>query len=153
MNVSELMSFFNESLYVPDIKAKEKKNVLKELIQPLVKINRVASPGLVLETLMRRETLGSTGLGKGVAVPHCRTLAVRDINVVVGLSEKGVEYQAVDKKKVQLFFLIIAPPQEDKNLYLPLLGKIVEMVRDGKTRKALLKSSDYATFLDVIQGG
>lgn len=153
MNGSDLISFFDESLFIPEIKAKEKKSALKELIQPLVKNNFITSPGLVFETLMKRETLGSTGLGKGVAVPHCRTLAVKEVHVVVGLSAKGVDYQAVDKKKVHIFFLILAPPQEDKNLYLPFLGQIVEMVRDGKKRKALLKSNDFNTFLDAIQGG
>jgi len=153
MKLSELSSFFDESLFIPEMKAKDKKSALKELIQPLMKNNKIASPGLVFETLMKRETLGSTGLGKGVAVPHCRTLAVTEVNVVVGFSDKGIDFEAIDKKKVHIFFLIIAPPQEDKNLYLPFLGKVVELVRDTKTRKALLKINDYSAFLEIIQGG
>lgn len=105
-----------------------------------------------MENLFKRETLGSTGIGKGVAIPHCRSLAVSEILIIVGISEEGVHYAAIDKKKVHLFFLIIAPPQEKSNLYLPILGKIVEIVRDSKKRRSLMKAENYTTFLKVITG-
>ena len=81
------------------------------------------------------------------------TLAVTDLHITVGISREGIDFEAVDRKKVYVFFLIIAPPHDEFNRYLPLLGKIVELVRDGKKRKALLKAEDFESFKKVIQGG
>jgi len=128
-----------------------KNDILEELVKPLIDTGKIRNKHVLLETLLKRETLGSTGIGKSVALPHCRTLAISQICVVVGISQKGIDYNAIDKKKVKLFFLIVAPPQEKINQYLPLLGKIVEIVRDNKNRKNLLKTENYTDFMEIIQ--
>ncbi len=153
MNSTELADLFRKGFFIPDLVSDSKAKVLEEMVQVLVDAGKVKSKSLVLETLKKRETLGSTGIGKGVAIPHSRTLAVSRIHIVVGISRKGINYDAVDKKKVHLFFLILAPPQEDVNRYLPVLGKIVELMRDSKIRRSLMKSKDFSSFLNVIQGG
>jgi len=153
MNSTELKDFFQEGFFLKNISSETKSDVLKELVQPLVDRGKIKNARLVLEILNKRETLGSTGIGKGVAIPHCRTLVVSDIHIVVGISKKGIRYDAIDKKEVHLIFLIVAPPQEKSNLYLPILGKIVEMVHDSKTRKALMKAEDFSSFIKAIQGG
>ena len=153
MNSTELADLFREGFFLPELASNSKAEVLEELVQVLVDAGKVKSKSLVLETLNKRETLGSTGIGKGVAIPHSRTLAVSQIHIVVGISKKGINYDAIDKKKVHLFFLILAPPQENVNRYLPVLGKIVELMRDSKIRHSLMKVKDFASFLDVIQGG
>lgn len=153
MDIHKLIDLLRDGWFLPDLGSETKEKVLEELLQPLVDDKRVKSKDLVLEILNKRETLGSTGIGKGVAIPHCRTLAASDVNVVIGISAKGVRYDAVDGKKVHLFFLIVAPPHEESNSYLPILGKIVEMVRDKKVRKALVKMRDFQSFLDVIEKG
>jgi PTS system nitrogen regulatory IIA component len=150
MNTQKLINFFKEDLFMPKLKSHSKDAVLAELIEPLVENGYVKNRDILLETLKKRETLGSTGIGKGVAIPHCRTLAVSSIFIVIGLSREGIEYQAMDKKKVHLFFMIVAPPQEETNLYLPVLGKIVEVVRDSKFRRKLLKIKDYASLIEIF---
>ena len=150
MNINTLSKYFSEDLFLVDLKANSKEKVLAELIEPLIQKSFVKNKMILLETLKRRETLGSTGIGKGVAIPHCRTLAVSTIHIVVGVSKSGIEYEAIDKKKVHLFFMIVAPPQEETNLYLPILGKIVEIVRDAKYRQKLLKAKDFQTFVEVF---
>jgi mannitol/fructose-specific phosphotransferase system IIA component (Ntr-type) len=153
MKITELNKYLNNGLFLPDLKADSKPSVMEELVQRLVDNNFVKSKGLVLDTLSKRETLGSTGIGKGVAVPHCRTLAVSDVYIVVGISRKGVDFDASDKKKVNLFFLIVAPPLDGHNLYLPILGKVVEMVRDAKLRQAMISADNYSSFIKIFQGG
>jgi len=152
MKITELVKMFRQDLFLPGLKNPSKALVMEELVQPLVTEGLVKSKGLVLETLSKRETLGSTGIGKGVAVPHCRTLAVSDVHIVVGISKNGVDFNAIDKKPVHLFFLIVAPPIDGDNLYLPILGKIVETVRDTKLRQAMAGARDFATFLKIFQG-
>lgn len=153
MNNLEFIGFLKEKLFLPDLTSRTKKEVLKELIEPLVKSGHLMNRNLILDTLLNRETLGSTGIGKGVAIPHCRTLTVTETAIIVGFSKKGLSYDSIDKKKVQLFFLIIAPPNDESNLYLPILGKIVEMVRDTKMRNAMLKAEDFESFSTVIKKG
>ena len=153
METKALIKFFTESHFIPELKSNNQSDILEELVEPLVDSGRIKSRDLLLDVLRKRETLGSTGIGKGIAVPHCRSLSAQELFIVVGISKKGVEYKAVDGKKVQLFFLIVAPPQDKSNEYLPVLGKIVELVRDTKIRRAILKSTDFTSFIDSIGGG
>jgi len=151
MDKVNLAKFFREELFIPSLKSKTKKNVIKELIHPLIKLNVIKNESILYQTLIKRETLGSTGIGKGVAVPHCRTLTVSDIYIVYGLSKKGIPFDAIDNKDVHIFFLIVAPPQDKNNRYLPLLGKIVEIVKDSKMHKALSKIEDYNSLIEIIK--
>jgi nitrogen PTS system EIIA component len=153
MKITELVKILKPDLFIPEMKSGTKPAVMDELVQPLVAGGFVKSKGLVIETLSKRETLGSTGIGKGVAVPHCRTLAVSDLHIVVGVSKKGVDFEAIDKKPAHLFFLIVAPPIDGNNLYLPVLGKVVESVRDSKLRQAMIGAADFGSFLKAMQGG
>ena len=125
--------------FVENLKGANKETILKALLKPLRENKQLNRPELLLETLKKRETLGSTGLGKQIAIPHCRTLTVSELLIVIGYSKEGIDWQAFDRKPVRLFFLIIAPPQEKQNIYLPVLGKICELIRDNKLRKNLLK--------------
>lgn len=80
--------------------------------------------------LIRREILGSTGYGSGIAIPHCRTLAVSRLRLAFGVHRRGVAMHAMDGNPVRVFFLIVAPPIEVSNQYLPLLGRIAQLVRE-----------------------
>jgi nitrogen PTS system EIIA component len=152
MLASELARYLHPDCYLPDLTSTTKNEVIEELIGPLIATGVLKNSNLVLETLKKRETLGSTGIGKGVAIPHCRTLAVSKIHIVCGVSKKGIEYDATDKKKVNLFFLILAPPNDEANRYLPILGTLVERIRDSKTRQALIGAKDFTDFVQVIGG-
>ena len=89
--------------------------------------------------------------GRGVAVPHGRTLAITRLAVVFARSAEGVEFDAMDGKPVHLLFLTVAPPQERSNLYLPVLGKIVEMVKSVKSRRRLLAAADYEEVAEILE--
>lgn len=79
--------------------------------------------------LKRRELLGSTGVGRGIAIPHCRSLALSRLRLAFGIHRAGLEYDAVDHKPAHIFFLIVAPPNEVSNQYLPVLGKIAQFAQ------------------------
>ncbi len=151
MNTGELIKYFSGDRFIPQLQSNTKDDVLKELVKPLLDLGVIKNKNVILETLKKRETLGSTGIGHGIAIPHCRTLAVQDVQVVIGISKDGVEYNAIDEKPVYLFFLIAAPPQEISNQYLPILGKIVEMLRSSKTRKALMNAASYDELMKAIK--
>ena len=150
MNGNAFLSLFKENYFITDLKGTGKESVLEALLAPLKADHLLNQPELLLETLKKRETLGSTGIGKQIAIPHCRTLTVSELLIVIGYSKNGVDWQAIDKKPVHLFFLIIAPPQEKQNIYLPVLGKMCELVRDNKLRKNLLKTDNFQEFIRLI---
>jgi mannitol/fructose-specific phosphotransferase system IIA component (Ntr-type) len=101
--------------------------------------------------LQRRETLGSTGVGRGIAIPHCRSNVVSRLRLAFGHHPTGIEYQAIDSRPVHDFFLIVAPPLEISNQYLPVLGKIAQLAKepDVPDRLAALQSAD--DFLRLLE--
>ncbi len=137
-----LTDFFTPDSISVDLGGTSKDEILAELVG-LLRLDERASDTL-LRMLQRRETLGSTGVGRGVAIPHCRSLVVPRLRLAYGHCTRGVEYQAIDQQPVHDFFLIVAPPLEISNLYLPVLGKIAQFAKDADLarRLAALQSAD-----------
>ncbi len=152
MDFEKLSTFFSEELFIANLNGISRDEIFKEMTKALEDNGKIKNHKLVLETIKKRETLGSTAIGKKVAIPHCRSLAVSSVHIVVGISRQGIIYDA-NKKRVNLIFLIVAPPKEKSNVYLPILGKIVEMIKDNKIRRSLMKAEDFQSFIEVIQGG
>ncbi len=92
----------------------------------------------------RREKLGSTGIGRGVAIPHCRSLAVNRLGLAYGGHRAGVDFGAVDGRPVRHLFLIVAPPVEVSVQYLPVLGRIAQFARapDVPAKLAAIQSPE-----------
>ena len=91
-------------------------------------------------------------IGKQVAIPHSRSLGCNELTVIFARVPKGIKFDAVDKKPVHLVFMILAPYQDKGNRYLPLLGKIVETVKDDKRRKKLIDTDSFDEFLKILEG-
>ncbi|NIR71326.1 PTS sugar transporter subunit IIA [candidate division KSB1 bacterium] len=153
MKRADLIHYFSEDLFIPNLKSKTKEDTFAEFANRFVKSKIIRKKNLVLELLKKRETLGSTGIGKGVAIPHGRTTAVLEVKIAFGKSGEGMDFEAVDKKPVHLIFMVMAPPHDENNRYLPILGKLVELLSDSKFRKQLLKVERYDEFVEVFKGG
>jgi mannitol/fructose-specific phosphotransferase system IIA component (Ntr-type) len=152
MDNPDLASFFHEDLYIPNLAAKDKNDTLEQMVDHLVKARGLDYGNVILNTLQEREKLGSTGIGKQVAIPHSRSLGCNDLTVIFARLPKAIKFDAVDKKSVHLVFMILAPYQDKGNRYLPLLGKIVEMVKDNKRRKKLIDTDSFEDFLKILEG-
>jgi PTS system nitrogen regulatory IIA component len=108
------------------------------------------SAATIVRQLLRREMLGSTGFGNGIAIPHCRTLAVSRLRLAFGRHEAGIPWQAMDNRPVHVIFLIVAPPAEMSNQYLPLLGRIAQFVQDPQVPRALRELRSEEDFWKLI---
>jgi mannitol/fructose-specific phosphotransferase system IIA component (Ntr-type) len=150
MTNQEFLSLFEEQLYIQELDADNKKEVLEEFVELLHKEGRIVDKEIVLDMLLRRENLGSTALGKGLAIPHGRTLTTRNLVVAVGKCTQGLDFKAPDGEPVHLFFLIIAPYRDKQNMYLPTLGKIAEFFRKEEMKEKILQVSCFEEFLDVL---
>jgi mannitol/fructose-specific phosphotransferase system IIA component (Ntr-type) len=137
-----LREFFSSDAIDLNLRGQSKEELLAELVGLLRMDER--SSGTLLRIIQRRENLGSTGIGRGIAIPHCRSLVVSRLRLAFGHRKQGVEYQAIDNKPVCHFFLIVAPPLEISNQYLPVLGRIAQFAKepDVPDRLAALRSSD-----------
>lgn len=100
--------------------------------------------------LVRREILGSTGYGNGIAIPHCRTLAVNRLRLACGVHRRGVAMNAMDGNPVHVFFLIVAPPMEVSNQYLPVLGRIAQLVREPEVPARLATLANHDELLRLF---
>src|SRR5436189_6325725 len=123
-----MRAFFAEDAINLQLQSTSKDDVLKELVG-LLKLDDKSEQTLV-KMLKRRETLGSTGIGQNIAIPHCRALAVNRLRVACGRKLDGFDCSALDSKPVHYFFLIVAPPLEVSNQYLPVLGKIAQLAQE-----------------------
>ncbi len=144
----ELREFFSEDVVKLDLDGAGKDDILKELIA-LLKLPE-KSEGILFKMLKRRENLGSTGIGRGIAIPHCRSLVVNRLRVAFGRKSPGIEFKAIDDKPVSFFFLIVAPPLEVSNQYLPVLGKIAQLCRAADVPDRLIKMQSPAEFLELL---
>jgi mannitol/fructose-specific phosphotransferase system IIA component (Ntr-type) len=145
----ELQAFFDKNAIRLDLSAGSKDEVLRELIHLLDVDERTS--GILFKMLKRRESLGSTGIGRGIAIPHCRSLVVNRLKIAYGRADRAVEYRAIDGKPVNNFFLIVAPPNETSNDYLPVLGKLALFARDPDVPKLLAHLQSPDELLDLLQ--
>ena len=152
MEKSDLSKYFHEALFLSEMKASNKDDALEELLDLFVQEKYLRNKDIVLEMLKTRETLGSTGIGKGIAIPHGRTTAASDVLIAFGKSTNGIEFDAIDEKPSHLFFMVIAPPQDEGNAYLPILGSLVTTLNEEENREKLLQVSSYDEFLPIITG-
>ncbi|MBI4541513.1 MAG: PTS sugar transporter subunit IIA [Gemmatimonadetes bacterium] len=143
-----LRDFFSANAVSLALTAKTKDDVLKELIG-LLRLDE-KSEGMLFRMLKRRENLGSTGIGRGIAIPHCRSLVVSRLRVAFGRKVEGVDYKAIDGKPAQFFFLIVAPPLEVSNQYLPVLGKIAQFAKEEDVPRRLLEIAAPEEFFSLI---
>jgi len=147
--VIKLRDFLSESDVYLSLQAQTKEELLRELVSHLG--SGPENTGLLLRLIQRRESLGSTGIGRGVAIPHCRTQLVPRLRVVFGRKPGGLSWDAVDGQPVSYVFLLAAPPVEVSNDYLPVLGRIAELVKEPDVPERLGQVKSPAEFLGLLE--
>ena len=106
---------------------------------------------MLYKMLRRRENLGSTGIGRGIAIPHCRSLVVSKLRVAFGRKSAGIDFSAIDNLPVRYFFVIVAPPLEVSNQYLPVLGKIAQFAKEADVPLRLEAITQQEEFLKLLE--
>jgi nitrogen PTS system EIIA component len=144
-----LKDFFSPGAITLNLRGTSKEEILAELVGLLGMDER--SSGTLLRIIQRRENLGSTGIGRGIAIPHCRSLVVNRLRLAFGRRNDGVEYQAIDGKPVCYFFLIVAPPLEISNQYLPVLGKIAQFAKETDVPDRLNAIQSAEEFFGLLE--
>jgi len=144
-----LRDFFSTETIQLDLKAETKDDALKELASLFGLDDK--SEAILYKMLKRRENLGSTGIGRGIAIPHCRSLVVNRLRVAFGRKLSGLDFKAIDEKPVRYIFLIVAPPLEVSNQYLPVLGKIAQFGKESDVPDRLAELETPEDFLALLE--
>ena len=113
------------------VHAGSKEGVVREMAQSLVDAGKIAAADLegIVKAILKREDLGSTGIGRGVAVPHTKHPSVSKLVGTVAVSQEGIDFQSLDGEPVQLFFLLVSPPDRPGD-HLRALENISRQLRD-----------------------
>ena len=145
----KIMDYLNEERVIPDLKGTDKASVLKELSNVLVKPCLVTSEEELLQVLLDREKLGSTGIGEGVAIPHGRLKKLKNFFISFGRSIKGVDFDSIDRKPSQLFFLVMAPENSAVD-NLRLLSRMVTLFKGPTFKKRLMEAQSRNELFQII---
>lgn len=137
MNLSD---FMREEFILLNLLATVKKDVVKELISPLIENGIATSEKALVKAILDREKLGSTAIGEGVAIPHAKNACVKEKAIIFGRSKNGIDFDSVDGKPVKFFFTIVSPYTE-AGPHLKMLARISRLLQDEEFRETLMKLS------------
>lgn len=124
-----------------NLKAKNKKEVIEELVDLVAGPAKIQEKKKVVQKILEREELGSTGIGQGIAIPHGKSDAVKELAAAFGISRNGVNFDALDGAPVQIFFLLIAP-ESAPSAHLKALARVSSLLKDRYFRRTLLGASN-----------
>jgi len=148
----KILDFLSKKSVVMDIKSFKKEEVIAELVDSLINAGEIDKRyrSKLIEALMARESLGSTAIGQGVAIPHAKSDCVNRLVAAFGLSKKGVDFDSLDGEPVYIFFLLVAP-QDSAGPHLKALARISRLLKDKYFRESLRGSSDVDSLIKLIE--
>jgi len=145
-----LLDLITEEIIKVPLESVTKTDVIRELVEVLVKVGKIKDADKACDAIMKRESLGSTGLEKGIAVPHAKTDQVKSLPLAVGISPRGVDFQAVDGQPSKLFFLMLAAPDQS-GPHLEALAEIARVTRSDMFCRMLASSGSAKEVLGLFQ--
>jgi PTS system nitrogen regulatory IIA component len=136
MKLSEILDPDN---IIPDLRAKDKKGVLEEMVDVIVSHDPSLDKGSLVEVLLERERLGSTGIGDGIAIPHGKFWGLKHPVISFGRSLEGLDFDSMDGQPAFLFFLLVAP-ENSASIQLKALAKIAKILKNSSFRNVLMQA-------------
>ena len=146
----QIMDFLNEKAVCANLKAQDKEGAIRELVDMLFKAGVIKDKEELINTLLAREALGSTGIGQGIGIPHGKTNKVKDLVAAFGLSRKGVNFDSLDGEPVYIFFLLVAP-EESAGPHLKALARISRLLKDKYFRDLLKDAKDEKAIIKILK--
>ena len=146
----KIMEFLDKRGIKIGLQSAEKEDVLKELVDVLSGIQDIGDKKNIVKALIDRENLGSTGIGQGIAIPHGKTDRVKQLVAVLGTSQKGVNFEALDGEPVHIFFLLVAP-KDAAGPHLKALAQISRLLRDAYFCELLKRCKSADEIYELIR--
>jgi fructose-specific phosphotransferase system IIA component len=148
----KIVDFLNVHAITTNLEATDKESVIRELVELLAKVENIKDKDKenLVKSLLEREALGSTGIGQGVGIPHCKSESVKELVAAFGISRKGANFDSLDGEPVYIFFLLVAP-QDTTGPHLKALARISRLLRDKYFRDALRAANDEKELFRIIK--
>jgi PTS system nitrogen regulatory IIA component len=131
------------------LRGETKPEIIRELLSVLVAAGRVSDSEAAYDALLAREALGSTGLESGIAVPHAKTNAVKDLTIAIGIAPEGVDFESIDGKPSRLFFLMLAPPDKS-GPHIEALAEIARVTTSHAFCRLLIGATSAEEVADIF---
>lgn len=137
---------------VPSLVGTEREDVIRELIGALVQAGAVSREmeEEILESVLQRERKGSTGFGKGVAIPHVKHPSVKELTAAIGISQQGIEFSALDRQPVYSVFLLMSPA-DDPEAHLRAMEVIFKNLSQDNFRRFLRQSTSVEDVWTLLE--
>lgn len=146
----DVTDYIQKDFITLHLRSKTRESAIRELARLMEGAPAMNDLKIFLEGVFERESLGSTGLGDEIALPHARTDAVNQLIMAIGRSKSGVKYESPDGKKVKLFFLL-GTPRGSVSHYLHILAQLTRLLKQGTLKEKLLAAQDRDSFVNVFK--
>ncbi len=146
----KLSDYLCEKGIMMDLKGTNKEDTIHNLVGLLTKTVEIKDANDIIQKLEERENLKTTGIGSGIAIPHCKSGEVSSVQIVVGISKDGIDFQSLDNKLAHFFFLLVAPEKGGAE-HLKASAKIVRLFRENPFREQLLSLNSPSEVLAFIK--
>jgi PTS system nitrogen regulatory IIA component len=147
----KLHNLLIRDMIIEELDSQDREGALREMVNFLKKKKKVSKEKELYEKLLQREELGSTAIGEGVAIPHCKIKGVKSPIILLAISKKSVDFQSLDGKPSNIFFLVVSSP-ENPSLNLQILAAIASLVRkSGSLLKKILNAANISAILEIIR--
>ena len=147
MNLSDLL---NEDAISLSLKARDKESSIKELVQLLESAHRVDTKGEILSKVLQRESMMSTGIGNGVAIPHGKTRLLDQLVASCGVSGAGIDFDSLDGEPATLFILLVSP-ESLRGPHVKALANVSRLLKEESVRDTLRSSETPTRFLAALR--
>jgi len=146
----KIMDFLSPEAVVLDIKATDTESAIREMVEVLKKLKKIKDTSELIDILLQREKLGSTGIGQGVAIPHGKLDLFEKQIGVLGISRNGVDFKSLDGAPAHLIFLLVCPSSESGE-HLLAMASISRAFKDRLFRQSLLKATSVNEVIGLIK--
>jgi fructose-specific phosphotransferase system IIA component len=147
MRLTELV---NEKAVTTRLRARNKRDAIAELVELLESAHGIDSHGEVLDRVLRREAMMSTGIGNGVAIPHGKAKLVDRMVAACGVSPEGIEFESVDGEPARIFILLVAP-ESGGALHVKVLANISRLLKEESVRQSLREATNPEAFVAALR--
>jgi PTS system nitrogen regulatory IIA component len=148
----KILDILDKRSILPKISSQTKEGVLRELVRALAQTEKQIHEDRTVKILLERESLGSTGIGEGVAIPHGKSKEVKRILGAFGKSRDGMDFQSLDGKPTHLFFLLIAP-ENSAGMHLKALAQVSRLMKDPSFRRRIMEAGSEEEILALFSEG
>jgi fructose-specific phosphotransferase system IIA component len=150
-SVRDLLSLIKWENIILDLKAETKEAALAELVDMLAARGRLYNRDEVLNAVLARENIMSTGIQHGIALPHAKTDGVNDLHVVVGIKKTGIDFNSLDGEKARLFVLVVSPKKRDSQ-HVPFLAAVASVLKNAEVRERIINAASNEEAYALFQG-